>query len=333
MKSFIHDQEAAAEEALAGILSLTDVPLHRVGSHTAVVYPENRHRKVKVVVGGGSGHEPLFLGIVGPGLADGGVAGQVFAAPNPEAIFDTMQEVQPAEGILLVYGNYSGDVLNFGVAIDDAKAKGIQVAEIRVQDDIASAPSSQREDRRGTAGDIFVIKAISAAADRGLSLQEVVRIGEKINFHTRSLGVASRAATAMDSGEPMFDLPDGEIEVGMGLHGEMGVRRSGYEPSELLVPRMMGMLLADFKETELPLTRAAVMINGLGGTTVIELLVIAGQVRRFLDAHSVAVVHQTVGQFATSLDMAGFSISISQVDDELEPLLEAKCRSFCYTKP
>lgn len=333
MRYFIHDQETAVEQALSGILSLTDVPLRRVGSHTAVIFPGNRNRKVKVVVGGGSGHEPLFLGIVGPGLADGAVAGQIFAAPNPEAILATMEDVQATGGVLLVYGNYSGDVLNFGVAMDDAKAKGITVAEIRVHDDIASAPSSQPEDRRGTAGDIFVIKAVSAASDLGLPLEEVIRIGEKINSRTRSLGVASRAATAMETGEPMFDLPEGEIEVGMGLHGEMGVRRSGYEPAETLVPRMMEMLVADFQETNLPLTRAAVMINGLGGTTVIELLVIAGSVKKFLDKHSITIVQQTVGQFATSLDMAGFSVSISQLDEELESLLDAKCQSLCYTKP
>jgi phosphoenolpyruvate---glycerone phosphotransferase subunit DhaK len=333
MRYFIHDQETAVEQALSGILSLTDVPLRRVGSHTAVIFPGNRNRKVKVVVGGGSGHEPLFLGIVGPGLADGAVAGQIFAAPNPEAILATMEDVQATGGVLLVYGNYSGDVLNFGVAMDDAKAKGITVAEIRVHDDIASAPSSQPEDRRGTAGDIFVIKAVSAASDLGLPLEEVIRIGEKINSRTRSLGVASRAATAMETGEPMFDLPEGEIEVGMGLHGEMGVRRSGYEPAETLVPRMMEMLVADFQETNLPLTRAAVMINGLGGTTVIELLVIAGRVKKFLDKHSITIVQQTVGQFATSLDMAGFSVSISQLDEELESLLDAKCQSLCYTKP
>ncbi len=333
MRYFIHDQETAVEQALSGILSLTDVPLRRVGSHTAVIFPGNRNRKVKVVVGGGSGHEPLFLGIVGPGLADGAVAGQIFAAPNPEAILATMEDVQATGGVLLVYGNYSGDVLNFGVAMDDAKAKGMTVAEIRVHDDIASAPSSQPEDRRGTAGDIFVIKAVSAASDLGLPLEEVIRIGEKINSRTRSLGVASRAATAMETGEPMFDLPEGEIEVGMGLHGEMGVRRSGYEPAETLVPRMMEMLVADFQETNLPLTRAAVMINGLGGTTVIELLVIAGSVKKFLDEHSITIVQQTVGQFATSLDMAGFSVSISQLDEELESLLDAKCQSLCYTKP
>ncbi|MBV9491177.1 MAG: dihydroxyacetone kinase subunit DhaK [Verrucomicrobia bacterium] len=333
MRYFIRDQEKAAADALAGILSLTDAPVRRVGTHTAVFYPDSRRRQVKIVVGGGSGHEPLFLGIVGPGLADGGVAGQVFAAPTPEAILATIEAVQAPDGVVLIYGNYSGDVLNFGVALDDAKAKGIPVGEIRVHDDVASSASSALEDRRGTAGDIFVIKAASAAADAGLPFQDVVRLGEKMNFHTRSLGVASRAATAMETGEPMFELPEGEIEIGMGLHGEMGVRRSGYEPAETLVPRMMEMLAADFRETNLALDRSAVMINGLGGTTVLELLVIAGHVRKFLDQHSIAVVHQTVGQFATSLDMEGFSISISQLDDELEPLLSAKCQSLSYTRP
>ena len=131
----------------------------------------------------------------------------------------------------------------------------------------------------------------------------------------------------------MFDLPAGEIEIGMGLHGEMGVRRSGYESSDVLVPRMMEMLVTDFQQTNLPLTRAAVMVNGLGSTTVLELLIVAGQVRKFLDQHAVPVAYQTVGQFATSLDMAGFSISITQLDPELEPLLTVPCRSLCFTKP
>ena len=333
MRYFTDDPETAVEHALLGILASSGVALQRVGMHLGVVYPENGNRKVKVVAGGGSGHEPLFLGITGPGLADGAVAGQVFAAPAPDAVYAVIEAVQAQEGVVLVYGNYSGDVLNFGVAADDAKSSGLQVAEIRVHDDIASSETSQMEDRRGIAGDIFVIKAISAAADRGLSFQDVVRIGEKINFHTRSLGVASRAATAIDTGRPMFELAEGEIEIGMGLHGEMGVRRSAYRPAEALVPEMMEMLAADFEKTGVPLTRAAVMINGLGSTTVLELLAISGYVRKFLDAHSVGVAYQAAGQFATSLDMAGFSITVSQLDDELEGLLAAPCRSFCFTKP
>lgn len=332
MRYFLHDPENAVEQALTGLLSLTGTPLQRVGNHLAVVYPENRNRKVKIVVGGGSGHEPLFLGIVGPGLADGAVAGQVFAAPSPDSIHAAIEAVRASEGVILMYGNYSGDVLNFGVAADDAKANGIQVAEIRIHDDIASAEASQLEDRRGIAGDIFVIKIASAAADLGLPFQEVVRIGEKINFQTRSLGVASRAATAVDTAQPMFELPEGQIEIGMGLHGEMGVRRSAYQPAEELVPQMMEMLVADFEQTKLSLTRSAVMINGLGSTTVLELLAISGHVRNFLDKRSVPVIYQAAGQFATSLDMAGFSITISQLDDELEPLLAAPCHSFCFTR-
>ena len=332
MRYFIHDSETAVEQVLTGICSFTDVPLQRVGTHLAVVYPENGNRKVKIVVGGGSGHEPLFLGIAGPGLADGAVAGQVFAAPAPDAIYAVIEAVRAAEGVILMYGNYSGDVLNFGVAVDDAKANGIQVAEVRIHDDIASSEVPQLEDRRGISGDIFVIKTAAAAADLGLSFRDVVRIGEKINFHTRSLGVASRAATAVDTGQPMFELSEGEIEIGMGLHGEMAVRRSEYQPAEVLVPQMMEMLVADFEQTGLPLARAAVMINGLGSTTVLELLSISGHVRSFLVKHSVPVLYQAAGQFATSLDMAGFSITISQLDDELEPLLVAPCRSFCFTK-
>jgi dihydroxyacetone kinase-like protein len=333
MRYFIQNQETAVEEALAGILAFTDVPLQRVGVHTGVVYQGNQHRKAKIVVGGGSGHEPLFLGIVGPGLADGAIAGQVFAAPPPEGVLAVIEAVQAPEGVILVYGNYSGDVLNFGVAADEAKEKGLLTAELRVHDDIASAQVPQQEDRRGIAGDIFVIKTISAAADLGSSFTEVLRIGEKANFHTRSLGVASQAATSIDTGQPMFELPAEAIEIGMGLHGEMGVRRSGYESSEVLVPQMMEMLVADFQQTNLPLTRAAIMVNGLGGTTVLELLIVTGHVRKFLDQHSVQVAYQTVGQFATSLDMAGFSISITQLDHELEPLLTTPCRSLCFTKP
>ena len=159
MRYFIHDSETAVEQVLTGICSFTDVPLQRVGTHLAVVYPENGNRKVKIVVGGGSGHEPLFLGIAGPGLADGAVAGQVFAAPAPDAIYAAIEAVRAAEGVILMYGNYSGDVFNFAVAADDARANGIQVAEVRIHDDIASSEASQLEERRGIAGDIFVIKA------------------------------------------------------------------------------------------------------------------------------------------------------------------------------
>jgi phosphoenolpyruvate---glycerone phosphotransferase subunit DhaK len=173
MRYFFNDSDSAVEAALKGLLALTEVPLERVGDHLGVVYRGNDKRRVKIVVGGGSGHEPLFLGVTGPGMADGAINGLVFAAPNPDSILAVIEETKAPDGTVLVYGNYSGDVLNFGVASEEAEAKGIKVAEIRVHDDIASAAPANLEDRRGIAGDIFVFKTASAAADRGLSLDEV----------------------------------------------------------------------------------------------------------------------------------------------------------------
>jgi len=332
MRYFFTNSDAAVEAALQGLLSLTEIPLERVGDHLGVIYRGNDKRRIKLVAGGGSGHEPLFLGVTGPGMADGAVNGMVFAAPNPDSILAVIEGVGAADGVVLTYGNYSGDVLNFGVATEEARAKGIRVAEVRVHDDIASAPPASIEDRRGIAGDLFVFKVVAAAADRGLPLEEVVRIGEKANLHTRSLGVASKAATAIETGEPMFSLPEGEIEVGMGLHGEMGVRRSTYEPAEALVPRMMGMLFEDYAASKLPLRRVGAMINGLGSTTVLELLVIAHHVKEALVSRSIDAPYLAAGQFASSLDMAGFSISLIALEEELEPLLNEPASSFGFIK-
>jgi dihydroxyacetone kinase-like protein len=332
MRYFFENSDLAVEEALQGLLALTEVPLDRVGDHLGVVYRGNIKRRVKLVVGGGSGHEPLFLGVTGPGMADGAVNGLVFAAPNPDSILAVIEEAKAPEGVVLVYGNYSGDVLNFGVAVEEATAKNIRVAELRVHDDIASASPGKLEDRRGIAGDLFVFKTVAAAADQGLSFEEVVRIGEKANLHTRSLGVASRAATAIETGEPMFYLPPGEIEVGMGLHGEMGVRRSASEPAEVLIPRMMEMLFDDYAATKLPLRRVGAMINGLGSTTILELLVIAGRVKQALAQRSIETPYLAAGQFASSLDMAGFSISLIALEEELEPLITAPAASFGFVK-
>jgi phosphoenolpyruvate---glycerone phosphotransferase subunit DhaK len=332
VRYFFKNSDEAVEMALQGLLSLTEVPLERVGDHLGVVYRGNVKRRVKLVVGGGSGHEPLFLGVAGPGMADGAVNGLVFAAPNPDSILAVIEEAGASDGTVLVYGNYSGDVLNFGVAAEEANAKGIKLAEIRVHDDIASAPPGKIEDRRGIAGDLFVFKAVAAAADQQLAFEEVVRIGEKANLHTRSLGVASKAATTIDTGEPMFSLPEGEIEVGMGLHGEMGVRRSGYEPAEVLVPRMMGMLFDDYAASGLPLRRVGAMINGLGSTTVLELLLIAGHVKEALAKGSIDAPFLVAGQFATSLNMTGFSISLIALEEELEPMITAPAASFGFVK-
>ncbi|MBV9392385.1 MAG: dihydroxyacetone kinase subunit DhaK [Verrucomicrobia bacterium] len=332
MRYFFKESDAAVELALQGLLYQTEIPLERIGDHLGVLYRGNDRRKVKIVVGGGSGHEPLFLGMTGPGMADGAVNGLVFAAPNPDSILAVIEAVSAPEGVLVAYGNYSGDVLNFGVALEEAKAKGLIVAELRVHDDVASAAPANLEERRGISGDLFVFKLISAAADEGMPLAEVVRIGNKLNLHTRSLGVAARAATSIETGLPMFELPEGEIEIGMGLHGEMGVRRTAYETADTLVPQLIDMLIADYRATGISLHQVAAMINGLGSTTMLELSVISKFVKEALTQAGSDVLYMAAGQYACSLDMAGFSISLLALDHELTPLLSKPAASYGYVK-
>jgi phosphoenolpyruvate---glycerone phosphotransferase subunit DhaK len=332
MRKFLVTPENAVESALAGILAISRVPLERVEGHFGLLYRGNTKRKVRLVVGGGSGHEPLFLGAVGPGMADAAVAGAVFAAPNPMSIQATAEALGQADGIIYMYGNYSGDVLNFDFAAEESERAGAKVAQIRIHDDIASAPPDRLAARRGTAGDIYVLKCTAAASDQGLTFDEVVQVGEKVNAQTRSLGVALAAASSIETGQPMFDLPLGSLEIGMGLHGEMGVSRSHFEAAETLVPKMVDLLLADYEATKTPLDRVALMINALGGTTVLELLAVAGHVRRSVEGKGLTIARFEAGEFATSLDMAGFSITMLPLDEEIEPLLDADCDSVCYAR-
>jgi dihydroxyacetone kinase len=332
MRKFLIGSDEAVEAALNGVIAVHPASIERVEGHFGVVYRGNKNRRVKIVVGGGSGHEPLFLGAVGPGMADGAVAGAIFAAPNPTSILAVSEAVGAKEGVLLLYGNYSGDVLNFGFAAEEGAAKGLKFGELRVHDDIASAPVAQMEERRGTAGDIFVFKCAAAAADSGASFDEVARLAESANRRTRSLGVALQAASSVETGKPMFDLPVGQMEVGMGLHGEMGVRRSDFEPAVTLVPHMVELILEDFKASGIEPKQAAVLVNGLGSTTILELLAVAGLARKEMAAAGIEVGYFGAGPFATSLDMAGFSITVSALDEELRPLLDAPCQSVAFTR-
>ncbi|MBV8215406.1 MAG: dihydroxyacetone kinase subunit DhaK [Verrucomicrobia bacterium] len=331
MRQYLVRTSNAVGAAIEGLQATSPFPIERVGSHFGVVYRGNLKRKVKLLAGGGSGHEPLFLGAVGPGMADGAIAGEIFTAPNPFSILAVTEALQPCEAVIYLYGNYTGDVLNFGIAAEEARAKGINVEEIRVHDDVASASSNGAADRRGIAGDIFVLRCVAAAADRGNSLSDVLAVGARASNWTRSIGVALRAASSIDSGQPMFELPAGEIEIGMGLHGEMGVQRSSFEPVETLVPRMLALILADFQSTGIKLERAAVMVNGLGSTTVLELLAVAGQTKISLGKNGIETPILATGQFATSLDMAGFSITLIRLDDDLQELLTAAASSFAYS--
>lgn len=331
MKYFLNNHDNLINEAVEGLVALSpNRHLTRIEGALAVSCNNNIGRKVKIIIGGGSGHEPLFAGMVGPGMADAAVMGYVFAAPSPMAIVKTAKAiVKNGESVVFLYGNYSGDVLNFDMAQEDLEDLGIQSIAVKVHDDIASA--EEQNQRRGIAGATFVLKCISAAADRGLELAEIERIAEKANDFTRTIGVAGGAADAIADGNPMFVIPEGKVEIGMGVHGEKGVYIDDFKEVDEIVEKMLEMVFADFEKTNTSLEEAAILVNGLGRTTLLELLVVVQKVRRVIDEKGISVSYCNAGEFETSLNMHGFSITVMKLDEELKSLLQEPAQSYGFS--
>jgi dihydroxyacetone kinase len=285
--------------------------------------------KVTLVVGGGSGHYPAFCGYVGPGLADAAVMGNVFAAPSAEQVYRVTKAAAGGRGVLYCYGNYSGDVLNFDMAEERCRDEGMDVRTVRVTDDVASAPKGMEGDRRGIAGDFFVFKVAGACAARGDSLDEVERLAHKANNRTRSFGVAFGGCTLPGQGEPLFAVEPGRMELGLGVHGEPGIRSSHMRPAAEVANLLLDTLLPDAPAGGG--SRVAVLLNGLGSTQYEELFVLYKAVNDRLMAEGLEIYNPIVGEAVTSLDMAGCSLSLLWLDDELQPLLDAPCRSAAYT--
>jgi dihydroxyacetone kinase len=291
---------------------------------------ETARGKVAVVIGGGSGHYPAFVGLVGHGLADGAATGEVFASPSSQQIVRLARAVDHGDGILFAFGNYTGDVLNFTLAAKQLQQSGIDARILAVTDDIASGGIEQQTLRRGIAGDLVVFKTAGAAAEAGLNLDEVERVARKSNDRTRSLGVAFSGCTLPGSAAPLFNVPSTAMAVGMGIHGEPGI---GIEP----VPSADGLarLLVDRLLAERPPDtdgRAGVILNGLGGTKYEELFVLWRSVSRLLTQAGVTVVRPEVGELVTSLDMKGCSLTLSWLDDELAELWTAPADSPAYRR-
>lgn len=288
-----------------------------------------RQGKVGIVVGGGSGHEPAFAGYVGRGLADAAAVGNVFASPSPEQIMDAARAANGGEGVIFLYGNYSGDVMNFDMAAEELASIGVAVKSIQVTDDVASAPKERANERRGIAGDFFVFKIAGAAADRLLSLEEVERVARHANASTRTMGVALSACSLPQTRKPNFEIPADEMEVGMGLHGEPGIRRATLETADELATDLVGAILGDLdlrKGDEV-----AVLVNGLGSTAQMELYLLHRKTRYILADAGIRIAHSWVGEYATSLEMAGASITLMKLDDELRTLLYHPCRTPALT--
>jgi phosphoenolpyruvate---glycerone phosphotransferase subunit DhaK len=305
------------ETAFPGQISLT--PSRRGIVATA----RAEARRVGIVTGGGSGHEPAFFGYVGPGYADGAAIGNVFAAPSATPIVEVAARVDRGDGVLFVYGNYEGDVMNFEMAEELLAERGIRVLHLAVTDDLASAPASERARRRGVAGDAFVLKCAGACADEGAALDDVHAVAAHANERTRTVGVALGPCTVPAAGRPTFDLPEGMMDVGMGVHGEAGLSRRDLAPADEVADELLALLLAELQ----PDGPVRVLVNTLGATPLMEALVVLRRVARRLDELALPLDRAHVGEYVTSLEMAGLSLTLVALDDELSRLLDAPARA------
>lgn len=322
-QKLINDGNAAVDEMLEGILLAHSDLLWRPDHAPRAIIARNGPRpgKVALVIGGGSGHEPTFLGFVGKGLADAAAIGNVFASPPPQPAVDAALAANGGAGVLFLYGNYAGDVMNFDMAAELLEMEGVEARTVLSTDDIASHPD--RAKRRGVAGNVFIFKAAGAAADRMLPLDEVERIARHANARTFTMGVALSSCSLPQTRRPSFDLPAGEMEIGMGIHGEPGVRRGPLRPAKEVADEIMDRLLAEMSAAKGD--RVAVLVNSLGATPLMELYILHTRVAQRLAQAGLSIRRSLVGPYCTSLDMAGASITLMHLDDELTDLLDHPC--------
>ena len=330
MKKILNSADTYVDEMIDGILTafphhLKAAAVSERGTRGLVVANAPVKGKVAIATGGGSGHIPLFLGYLGQGLADGVAVGDVFSSPSAGEMLDVTRAVHAGKGVLYLYGNYGGDVMNFGMAAEMAQAEGIEVQTSLGSDDVASAPATEHETRRGIAGIFFAYKTAGAKAAEGASLDEVKRVADKTGTNTRSMGVALSPCTIPAAGVPTFTLEDTEMEIGMGIHGERGIDRGPIKPADQTVDFMLERIIQDlpFHRDD----RVAVLVNGLGATAPSELYIMYRRVARVLKEQAIRVERCFVGEYATSMEMKGASISLLRLDDELLHLLDAPCYS------
>lgn len=322
MQKIINRPEAFVDEMLDGILRAHPTELKTAGEPRTIVRAAAPIAgKVAIATGGGSGHLPVFMGYVGEGLLDGAAIGDVFASPSADQMLAVTKAIDGGAGVLYIYGNYGGDVMNFGLAAELADAEGIQVTTVLGADDVASAPKGREARRRGIAGIFFLYKAAGALAAEGASLAAVTAVAEKAAANTRSMGVALSPCIVPQAGRPTFELPEGEMEIGMGIHGEPGIRRGPLESADRIAEQLVAAILEDGPYAAGD--RVAVLVNGLGGTPKEELYVLYRRAYQLLEERGISVHRVWVGEYVTSLEMAGASISLLRLDDELTRLVDA----------
>jgi dihydroxyacetone kinase-like protein len=322
MKKFVNDPAAFVPEMLEGVY-LANPEMLRYVPEFNIIYRADRPAKdkVSIIQGSGSGHEPAHVMAVGPGMLDAASPGGVFSAPPMEFCYECIKLMNSPKGVLALINNYQGDRMNWDMAIEIAQAEGINVKSFIIDDDVAVKDSSYTVGRRGVAGNFFVIKACGAAAERGASLDELLALAKKVNGQVRSMGVALTSCTPPAKGTPIFEIGADEMEVGVGIHGEPGRRRDKMKTADAIVDEMFDAVATDlpFKSGD----RVALMINGLGGTPPSELYVLYRQAALRCKNAGLTIVRNYVGEYCTSLEMAGASLTLLRLDAELETLLAA----------
>ena len=322
MKKFVNDPRQFVPEMLQGIALANPDTLRYIPEYNLIMRADApRDDKVSVIQGSGSGHEPAHVMAVGKGMLDAACPGDVFAAPPMDYVYETTKLLASPRGVLHIVNNYTGDRMAFEMGTEMAEADGITVGTLIVNDDVAVKDSTWTVGRRGVAGNFFVIKAVGAASEQGADLAELLRIGNKVNSVTRTMGMALTSCTPPAKGSPLFDLGEDEMEMGVGIHGEPGRSREKLASANEIVDELLEAVVSD-----LPFAAGddvALMINGLGGTPISELYLLYGYAHEQLARRGITIRRNYVGEYCTSLDMAGASITLSRLDDEIAGLLAA----------
>lgn len=322
MKKFINEPGKFVDEMIEGILSAhpRDMKIINEDLRCIVRAEPGRPGKVGISTGGGSGHLPVFLGYIGDGMIDGCAVGNVFASPSAEQMFEVTKAIHAGSGVLYIYGNYGGDYMNFDMAAEMASMEGIRVEQVLVKDDVASAPRGNEGSRRGVAGLFFAYKIAGASAAGMASLDDVKRVTERALAGTRTMGVALSPCIIPEAGRPTFTIAEDEMEIGMGIHGEPGILRGKMMTADEIVDVMIGKILEDLSYASGD--EVSVLINGLGATPKEELYIVFRRVAQQLKANGIEIYRPYIGEFATSMEMAGMSITLMKLDTELKSLLD-----------
>ena len=321
MKKFINAVDKVEDQMIQGMVKAYPQYVKKLDCGNVVVRANKKEGKVALISGGGSGHEPAHGGYVGTGMLDAAVAGAVFTSPTPDQVYEGIKAIDAGAGVLMVIKNYTGDVMNFEMAADMARDEGIKVAQVVVNDDVAVKDSLYTVGRRGVAGTVFVHKIAGALAETGADLDAVQAVAQKVIDNVRTMGAAIEPCTVPAAGKPGFELAEDEMEVGIGIHGEPGTHREKILTADEITDKLLAQILADIDYVG---SEVAVMINSSGATPLMELFIINNRVADVLAEKGVKVYKTFVGEYMTSIEMAGFSISLLKLDDQLKSLLDAK---------